>query len=327
MQQTADALRIRSSLSGAYGIRVETMEPGARGTVAETWVVTSPQGAFFVKAVPVGRHSALLEHSVPIQQRLWDAGYTQMNRPIPTSSGALTVALEPHILVVYELVDGVSTHDYPLEPYVDLLSALHGTSVPVGDQIETFGVDTTALVEPVIAAALADRDPDPLLVGVRETLDRLGPSLERDIAAARRIRASLEHRRDLSMVITHNDAPGNVMVSTDGRLVLVDWDELLLAPRERDTWPHLISTDRAHWFLTRYRRTVPTYEPEPDAVSHYLLKWYFEEIEGFVGPLLEPDTPPESRARYGRWFAAAVPPLHDALRRLERGDQPWLEEG
>src|SRR5687767_2799121 len=117
MPPPADSARIRSILDSAYGIQLETMEPGERGTVAETWVVRSRQGSFFVKAVPVGRYSDLLERSLPSQVRLWDAGFTQMSRPIPATSGALSTPLDGHLVVVYDLVDGIATNDYPFEPY------------------------------------------------------------------------------------------------------------------------------------------------------------------------------------------------------------------
>ena len=236
----------------------------------------------------------------------------------------MTVPIESHLVAVYARIDGVATHDYPFEPYVDMLAVLHGTSVVVDDQVETFAVDTTALVVPFIATALAQDDPDPLRVALRETLRRLGPAIERDIEDARRTRRALAARTDLDLVITHYDAPGNVMIEPDGRLVLVDWDELLLAPRERDTWSHLVDPDQAPRFLARYRRTVPDYEPDIDAVRHYLLKWYFEEIEGLGGPVLDPDRTLEERAPWSRWFQGAVPALHDALRRLERGERRWL---
>ena len=321
----ADGTRLISLLSDAYGIQVDNLEPGERGTVAETWVVASPVGRFFVKSVPVGRYSTLLGRAVPIQARLWDAGYIQMNRPIATTSGTLTVEMGTHILVVYDCIDGVATNDYPFEPYVDLLSTLHQTKVAVDDQIETFDIDSAARAESVVKAALARRDRDPLVDAVRAALERLGPSLERDIAEAHRTRLALAARPNLAMVITHNDAAGNVMIRTDGRLCLVDWDELLLAPPERDTWRHLVDPVRAAAFLTCYRRTVPDHEPDVDAVRHYLLTWYFEEIEGLISPIVEPGTTPKVRARYWRWFQGSVPPLHEALRRLEQGDRPWLD--
>ena len=277
-----------------------------------------------MKAVPVGRYSIALERSIVTQVRLWEAGFRQMARPIPATDGSLTTPLGDHVIVAYDCIDGVATSEYPLVAFVDLLAGLHRMPVSAEDEVERFDQDTTALVVPFVAAVRADRGSDRMVRIVQETLEGLGPSLDRDIATAQDLRASLARRTDLSMVVTHYDAPGNVMVEPGGRLVLVDWDELLVAPRERDTWSQLIEPETAATFLMHYRRSWPHYEPDVDALRHYLLKWYFEEIEGLGGTVLDDGASAEERSRYLRWFSGAVAHLHDALRRLDRGEWPWL---
>ncbi len=305
---------------------VQSLEPAARGTVAQTWIAHSLEAAFFVKAVPIGRYSGLLERAVPIQHRLWRAGFSQMGPPIPTRSGALTFPLGDHILAVYAVVPGFVSFDFPVEPFADLLAALHGTAVDVDGQVETFEIDAVARAEPVVAAALVQPEPDPLILAARETLDLIAPTLERDKAEARQARDALRRRAlagALPMVVTHYDAHHNVMIAPDGRLNLVDWDELMLAPRERDTWTQLVQPHRATRFLERYRDTAPNYEPDIDALRHYVLTWYFEEIEGLLAPMLDSAVEAETRARYLGWFQSSVEELHEVLRRLERGERPW----
>ena len=85
----------------------------------------------------------------------------------------------------------------------------------------------------------------------------------------------------------------------------------------------MVDPGQAPRFLARYRRTVPHYEPNADVLRHYLLKWYFEEIEGLGSPVLDRTNTPEVRAQWSRWFQGAVPRLDGTLRRLEAGEQPW----
>jgi len=322
MPRPADPALVKAVLGDAYGLDVEAMEPGGRGTVAETWIVHADGVSRFVKAIPTGRASAPVERSIPLQARLWDAGFTSMARPVATTDGRLSAVAGDHTVVVHDLIDGVATADYPFDAYVDLLAHLHATTIDVGDLVETFE-DTTTLVAPFVAGLRAMQDPDATALAVKSTVDRLGPTLDEDIAEARRIQGSLAARSGLELVLTHYDAPNNVMIRPDGALVLVDWDDLLLAPRERDTWKHLIDPAKADRFLARYRLTVPAYEPDIETLHHYLLKWYFEEVEGLGGPVVDEGERPEVRARYLRWFEGAVPSYEAALRRLDRGELAW----
>ena len=323
MAARLDPDAIRSLLAADHGIDAGDVVPGERGTVAETWVASGPRGRWFVKVVPIGRDSPALERSLPVQDRLWSVGFRQMARPVAAVDGSLSVRRGGHVVAVFDWIDGVATQDYPFDAYVDLLAELHGTVVDVGDAIDQFTDDTTARVGPFLEHARRERRRDALTESVGAVLDGLGSSLDHDIREARRIGASLAARTDLTRVLTHYDTMNNVLIRPDGRLVLVDWDDLLLAPPERDAWSHLVHDRRAAPYLRRYRRWVPTYEPDPDAILHYLRKWYFEEIEGLGTQVLDLDRPVEQRQRYVGWISEAVPYLATILRRIERGERPW----
>ncbi|MGH2586529.1 MAG: phosphotransferase family protein, partial [Dehalococcoidia bacterium] len=89
-------------------------------------------------------------------------------------------------------------------------------------------------------------------------------------------------------LITHGDGLGdNVIAGSDGRLYLVDWDELMLGPPERDTWFYLSNTAAGEAFLERYRMTFPDYHPDPLRYTFYLYRRFFEDLLGYVERILE----------------------------------------
>jgi spectinomycin phosphotransferase len=60
-------------------------------------------------------------------------------------------------------------------------------------------------------------------------------------------------------VITHGEPFGpNLLQSADGRLKLVDWDSLLIAPRERDLWE--LPRDGPAWVAYREALQAPIEE-------------------------------------------------------------------
>ena len=300
------------------------MQPGDRGTVAETWIVRAGDLSRFVKAIPTGRASVPVERSMPLQARLWDAGFTSMARPVATTDGRLTTVAGDHTVVVHELIDGVATADVPFDAFVDLLARLHATTINAGDLVETFE-DTTRFVEPFVAEVRATQRPDLLGLAVKAAVERLGRDLGR---GHRRGRAGSGRRsrrgRHESSSLTHYDAP-NERDGPSGRHARPR--RLGRSPARALRARHLEAPHRSSpggtvpWraIAVRFRRTSRTSRRSTTTCS----KWYFEEIEGLGDPVVVVREPPEVRARYLRWFEGAVPFYEAALRRLDRGELAW----
>ena len=83
-------------------------------------------------------------------------------------------------------------------------------------------------------------------------------------------------------MLTHGDWPFNLLEDAAGTVHLIDWDELLLAPAERDTW--IADDDPAFWRAYRARR-VGQAENEL-ATAYYLHARYFEDLLGAVQLIL-----------------------------------------
>src|SRR5207237_3649755 len=105
------------------------------------------------------------------------------------------------------------------------------------------------------------RAPAALKRHLDERSDDLRREWEEFLELARTCRAER-----FEMAITHGDWIFNLLQRPGGPLHLVDWDEMLLAPPERDAWYEL------YWpgYLEGYRRVRPGYEPKPLGLAFYL---------------------------------------------------------
>jgi spectinomycin phosphotransferase len=105
-----------------------------------------------------------------------------------------------------------------------------------------------------------------LLVPHAADLARLVTDFDRLVESTRRVRARL--------VITHGEPhPANVM-AVDGRLVLIDWDTVGLAPPERDV--SLIVT-AANEGIERYQQATGI-GLSPAVITLYRLRWYLDDL-------------------------------------------------
>jgi hypothetical protein len=83
-------------------------------------------------------------------------------------------------------------------------------------------------------------------------------------------------------VLTHGDWPFNLMAGADGAVRLVDWDELMLAPAERDTW--FAGGDQPFW--RAYHAGRPGHRECEPATAFYLYGRYFEDLVGSMRVIL-----------------------------------------
>jgi len=111
-------------------------------------------------------------------------------------------------------------------------------------------------------------------------------------------------------VITHGEPhPGNLM-SVGGRLMLIDWDTVAMAPPERDV--SLLATARNH-DADRYQR-ITGRELDPAVITLYRLRWYLDDLASAVGLLRNRH---EDTADTRRWREGLGPQLEQLPRWLE----------
>jgi spectinomycin phosphotransferase len=101
-------------------------------------------------------------------------------------------------------------------------------------------------------------------------LAELVMDFERLVESTRRARARA--------VITHGEPhPANVM-AVDGRLVLIDWDTVGLAPPERDVSLIVSAADEG---IERYRQASGI-EFSPAVITLYRLRWYLDDLASAI---------------------------------------------
>ena len=92
-------------------------------------------------------------------------------------------------------------------------------------------------------------------------------------------------RLSLPLVLCHADLhTWNVMIDGDGELWLIDWDEVIRAPKERDLMfvvggisTSLIQPHETEWFFEGYGETTV----DPLALSYYRHAWAVQDIGSY----------------------------------------------
>lgn len=282
---------LAAALTTNYGLAVSAIcfLPIGADTRAWAYRVESDGAAYFLKL----RQGAPREAALAVPRFLRNALSLPVVAPLPARSGALWSRLDEYALAVYPFVEGrtataAGLSDAQWVEFGAALRQVHGADLPPALAAllrrETF-VPEWAAVAADVDTCIGDRDfPDPdqqaLAVFWRAHRPEIQTVLARAEALGQRVRAAAP-----PLVLCHADAhTWNVLVDPEGRWWLVDWDEVVLAPKERDLMfvvdgigANLVTPRQSELFLQGYGPTPI----DPVALAFYRYAWAVGDIGAY----------------------------------------------
>ncbi|MFW5747978.1 MAG: phosphotransferase enzyme family protein [Chloroflexota bacterium] len=216
--------------------------------------------------------------------------------PMRTVGGAYKVPFEGMTIAMFPYIEGTSAAEKPLTPtqlerFGHLLSEIHSRAGSIGIPCPEERYDTApwrerfmkvlnALTAAAGDRAEARREAAALLLERRSALLAEFARFNEAAEAARA--AGLPH------VLCHGDPTmGNIIVSTTtgtGQLNLIDWDGVIIAPKERDL-VHFDDEQRPH-VLRGYGLEDRRGALDDRAVRYYRHQWNIQEIVDYGERLL-----------------------------------------
>ncbi len=170
----------------------------------------------------------------------------------------------------------------------ECMKAVHATKLPAGlaEQVprEDFAPRWRRMVEAFHQQVAQGTYDDPTASRLAEYWTTKRDEIQRILERAEGLAQALEHR-GLNLVVCHSDLHGNnVLLGADDELAVVDWDEPILAPKERDlmfvgggvggVWNQPLE---ATWFYEGYSDTVI----DPVALAYYRYERIVEDFAAY----------------------------------------------
>jgi len=232
---------IISCLNANYGIEVATLTFLPLGADLEASLYkaqATTQASYFVK-LKRGHHHNI---SVVIVQLLQMAGIQQIIPPVKTIHGQLTQHIEDFTLIVYPFIegrDGFSRNltDNQWLQLGEALRQLHEIDVPpsIRNRVrhELYSPRWREAVRSLythIETEFADEMALKLSKFMRKNI----LAIHRLVDRAEQLGQKLQ-KQSAKFVLCHSDIhAGNVLLDEDDKIYIVDWDEPIMAPKERD---------------------------------------------------------------------------------------------
>ena len=284
---------LRASLHAQYGLAVIELTFLSLGHDSLAWVYrvrTADGTSYFLKV----RQRVVNEPSLLVPCYLHDQGITQVIAPLPTTTQTLRTEVDGYALILYPFVAGTSGKDQGMTrsqwiAYGAILRQIHATSLPPDlAQLmprETFAPAGAALVRDLEAhlgeRTFADPTAQTLATFWHERRDEIHTLVERAEELGRRLA-----QRAPAFVLCHADIhTANVLLDAGGLVWIVDWDDTVLAPKERDLMfvvggginDRLVGPREEELFFQGYGATTL----DPLALAYYRYAWAVSDISEF----------------------------------------------
>jgi spectinomycin phosphotransferase len=314
----ADALLV-ACLQHNYGlqiVQIDFLPLGNDMNTAVYRVVGDDLRPYFLKL----RSGHFDEIGVAIPHLLSEQGMTQIIAPIATSTGQLWARMDAFAVMLFPFVAGrngfeVEVSDRQRIEIGAALKRMHTANLPEAirqhlpresyapywrDIVRGFQLraEDTTFAEPIAAQLAA------LLRTKRPIIDEL-------VLRAELFAADLRTRA-LEFVVCHADIhAGNLLLDSDGSLFIVDWDTLILAPKERDLMFIGAGTD-AVWLSARqhalFYQGYGATEIDMSALAYYRYERIVEDIAAYCEQILLTDQGGDDRAEGLRQLASQFEP-------------------
>lgn len=257
---------LKNLLSNNYDIQIQSIDLAPRGFVGETYIVNTSNNRYFLKIFKNNRYFVNVLQSLPVLKELKELGITDINYPIPTKVNDLYIKHEERYYILFNYIEGKNTWDYDKHEVYTQLIQIHKSTAKVTSPVkkEDFNIE----YEEIFEQKLSQYKDIPLIASY---LDEILKHWE----CFKKLSYILKNR-SFNMYITHGDAFGNIIKNEDD-LYIIDWDDLLLAPLERDLW--FFYEDES--VVRLYEEEFPGFDIDKELLLYYIYKRFYDDLLGF----------------------------------------------
>jgi spectinomycin phosphotransferase len=289
---------IIAGLNDEYGLlvaQVSFLPLGADRNTAAYRIVTGDETPYFLKL----RAGHFEDTSVVLPKFLSDQGIEPIIAPLTTTTGQLWASLDAFTAILYPFVEGQNGYEIYLSEhhwreFGMALRRIHTVVMPpaLARRIrpETFTPEWREMVKTFLERIEVDVFDEPvaakLAVFLRANRDGILDLVRRAEWLAQALQA-----QSPEFVLCHSDIhAGNVLIDAHGAFYIVDWDDPILAPKERDLmfigggqgFVGRTAQEEEALFYKGYGQT----QIDPRALAYYRYERVIQDIAAFCQQIL-----------------------------------------
>ncbi len=328
--------RIRDYLGDLYGLQVVEIvfiPSGDMNTTAYR-VQTAGENRYFLKL----RRGGFDKTSVMVPYFLAEHGVKRIIPPIPTRNRTLWARLKDFTGILYPFVNAHNAFELALteQQWVEFgvaLNSIHTTGVPpaLSDRAphESYSPQWRGRVKRLLERVRKTVFNDPIAAQLAPVVSGRAEEILYLVRRADQLSLVLQANKPEN-VLCHSDIhAGNLLIDESGSLYLVDWDNPILAPKERDLM-FIGGGVGGIWHSAReetlFYQGYGLAPIDPVALAYYRFERIVQDIAEWGELLLFTDKGGKDRARSLKGFAGWFSPngVVEMARKAEKALPPEL---
>ena len=284
---------IIACLQNVYGllvVQIAFLPLGADRNTAVYRVIAADKTPYFLKL----RGGEFDETSVALPKFLSDQGIKQIIAPLSTKTGQLWASLYTFKMILFPFIEGHNGYEIDLSnchwsEFGTALKSIHTAEVPPAlirrIRQETYSPQWREILNTFLKRVEDDVFDDPIVEKLAAFLKAKRDEILDLVGRAERLAQALQVRSPES-VLCHSDIhAGNVLIDANDTLYIVDWDDPILAPKERDLMfigGGLMGNGRtAREEETLFCRGYGQTKIDPIALAYYRYERIIQDIAAF----------------------------------------------
>lgn len=279
--------RYKDLLEAHYGIQVTGIREAPRGFAGETYFVDTAGGpSLFFKIMRDPRRYAFFLHGLQVTEALKAEGIGFIPSLIPTADGERNIMTGGAPAALYERLDARHTWDFDREDAFRKLAAIYKASERFPERgrfwQESFGDGFIARFERQWRDFAENQPATEEAVRIRQLIEPHGEFLSRCPEIAARATAA-SRKAGTAFRLTHSDFTNNVLVADNDEQFLIDFDEAMFGPLERDGFMCVAPEDDISglWHEVM-EEAFPGYRSNPAFIRYYLYERFMVDLATFM---------------------------------------------
>jgi len=285
-----DRSLLKKVIQEKFGISVISLTLVPKWETARACIVESSNHAnFFLK---IYSDDSIPDSSCRFAHDLYaKMGITNITNPLATSNGQMRIQLGGFHIALFDLISGTTAEQHKLterqlERLGELLAKIHQSKTIIGEYSvrEHFEIPFKNRLVAIFndmskISGSSTKYKTQLKLFLEPHRQKFLEELETMGELQRRLR-----RKNLEFVNCHGEpSPGNVLSSNSGEVYLLDWDDPIFAPKEKDL---LFFKDNIGPVMRGYSSFSKDNNIDQDVMEFYGHMWNLGEIVDYGGKIL-----------------------------------------
>lgn len=272
--------RLKDAIYERYGIDAAEITPAERGYYGETWKVRADSD-FFLKIDYLSFHQKKFRQSLSVIEYPCENGIDFVGKVIKTRQNKLYSHFDTAVIGLFEWIDGKNVEtDQTKSAEYQMLCKIYLLTKPGLEIPSALFSDNAATHFYRQWEALKSAPETDVNDAVLSVLERFNKDISHCASRLSYI-AEICRQDESTFYLTHGDAGGNFFIG-NGRNYILDWDEVMYAPPERDAWVMGCYDWARNLFNDTLKANCIPYKLQPERLAFYCYHMYFFYLVEFL---------------------------------------------